>query len=342
MKHRAAVLTDVGRIEIVNDRTLPAPAGSELLVRVEATGLCGSDMAVYLGRHAYKRPPVVLGHEFSGTVVALGAAVSRLQVGDRVCAASFSPCGRCEACASGDIPCCAAKRNLCHAGWDGSFADHVIVSENMTHRLPPGMDAHRGALVEPLTIALHAMRKADAIAGRRVTILGAGSIGLGCLILARHLGARTVRCIDRGDVKRDQALRLGADDYVDARDPSALDAAGQAAVSGADLVVIASGHPTAFAQACSLVKPGGEVVFVAYGDPVEDFPVNGFLRAEIAVKFSYLSTDADFEEVIRWIASGDIDPLPLVTHRLPFEGIPRGVALKHARADEVGKVLFSF
>jgi threonine dehydrogenase-like Zn-dependent dehydrogenase len=336
---RAAVLTSVRTIEM-QPLELPTPGTGQLLVEVLVTGLCGSDMAVYQGHHAYKRPPIVLGHEFSGIVRAVGDEVCTSLLGQHVCAASFAHCKRCEPCQAGEIQRCVSKRNLSHLGWHGSFAGHVLLDEAMTHVLPPDLDPALGALVEPLTISLHALNRCGPVAGRTLVIVGAGSIGLGCLLLARRAGARRIVCVDQGAVKRDLARRLGADHMVDTREP---DPVGQLArVLGpdrADVVIVAASFDGAYDLALRASRPGGDVNVVTYATPGVEPELNAFLRAEVSLRFSYLSTVAEFDEIIGALANGEIDPAPMVTHRLSLDAASDALALKELQPAEVGKVL---
>lgn len=340
MRTDAAILTDVERIEQVS-LELPPVKSTELLVEVEATGLCGSDMAVYLGKHVYKTPPIVLGHEFSGVVRQIGEAVTSVKVGDRICAASFSHCGTCDACKRGTINLCRHKRNICHRDWHGSFAHHVVVFENMISTIPPEVDAERGALVEPLTIGLHAMRLPNAIAHKKIVIIGAGNIGLACLLAAKKLDADQVVCIDRGDAKGVMARRLGADGYIDAQTTDVLDALPGDLRFGADITVAACGYDGIFEHAKQLTRPGGDVIVVSYLDPGVTLDANDFLRSELTVRFSYGSTTSDFAEVIGWMSRDGFDPMPLVTHRFSLAEAGHALRLKKERPSDVGKVLFN-
>ena len=169
----AAILTDVRRIEY-RKVAVPEPGPGELLVRVAASGICGSDLATYRGTHPYKKAPIILGHELTGTVVRVGPEVTGFRPGDEVCAAAFSPCDRCPACRRGDPHLCSDRSNLSHDSWQGSFAEYVILRRNATFRLPPGLAAEQGALVEPLSIGLHAVRLSGTPGQPGVAVLGSG------------------------------------------------------------------------------------------------------------------------------------------------------------------------
>jgi threonine dehydrogenase-like Zn-dependent dehydrogenase len=339
MKTEAAMLSDVGRIRMVSLQ-LPPLRPKDILVEVEMTGLCGSDMAVYLGKHAFKKPPIVLGHEFSGIVRQVGEAVTAVRTGERVCAASFTHCGNCDGCRRGNTHLCRSKRVICTGDWHGSFASHVNVTENMVTALPRGVDPERGVLVEPLSIGLHAMRLPAAITGKSVAIIGAGSIGLACLLAAKKLGAGRVVCVDKGDFKRGIAARLGADGYVDARSEDVVGGTRGALGEEADVAVLACSYDDIFAHAKMLTKPGGDVVAVSYFDSNVRLNLNDFLRSEITVRFSYCSTPGDFLEVIDWLSLEGFDPTPIVTHRVSLSQADRALRLKKENPEQVGKMIF--
>ncbi|MGW4365387.1 zinc-dependent alcohol dehydrogenase [Nocardia takedensis] len=318
---------------------VPAPAPDQLLVRVAASGICGSDVATYRGLHPYKRPPVVLGHEFCGHVVAVGADVRDRAVGDLVTSAAFSWCGRCAQCRAGAVNLCRARRNLCHLGWHGSYADYVLLDRTMTFALPADLDHEVGAMVEPLSIAAHAVRMIDEPAGKSVVVLGSGTIGLSCLLVARTLGVGPTVCVDIGSAKGELATSAGAHTYVDARLAPPAEAVPRVLPRGADVTVVAAGYPGVFADACAITRPGGLVVVVSYFENRQDFDLNAFVSAELTVRFSALSTPADFGEVIARVADGSIDPTSLVTHRFPLAETAAALRVADAAAGLAGKVI---
>lgn len=326
---RAALLTAPRVLDAEAEIPVPVIGPGELLVRVLASGICGSDLAAYRGTHPYKKAPVVLGHELCGVVERIGpdpgrAAKTPFAVGDLVCSAAFSPCERCPPCRRGTAHLCGDRLNLSHRDWHGSFAEYVRLRPNMAHRLPAGTDPVVGALVEPLSIGLHAIRLAGHGAGRAVAVLGSGAIGLSCLTAARRRGFGTVVCVDAGPAKAGLAEALGADGYVDARtgspspDRVAALVAGRTASGPPDLVVVAAGYPGVLDQAVATVRPGGTVVVVSYFEAPVAVDLNAFVGREARVLFSSLSGPDDFREVISWLADKTVDPLPLVTHQFPL------------------------
>jgi len=334
----ALVLTEPGTLA-PKRLPVPEPGPGELLVRVRATGVCGSDLAVYRGTHPYKRAPIVLGHELAGTVERVGAGVAGFAPGDRVCAASFSHCEHCRACRAGRAHLCEAKATLCHRGWNGSFAEYVLLRENMAHRLPDGIGWQVGALVEPLSIGLHAVRIAAQEPGRELAVLGSGNIGLCCLIAARRLGFRTV-CVDVRPAAGATALALGAAAFVDAREGDVAGAVRGAIGGPADAVIVAADYPAVCEDALGIAAPGGRAVVVSYfgaRDPA--VPLNALVGAEMTLTGSALSTPAEIAEVIGWLAAGEIDPRPLIAHVPDLGGAGAAFAQMDSGAGRTGKIV---
>ncbi len=333
---RASVLTAPGTLE---SRLLPVPAlqPDEILVRVLAAGICGSDVAAFRGVHPYKTAPAVLGHELSGTVVARGAAVERFQVGERVCAASFSHCERCTHCLRGAIHLCGEKRALSHRGWHGAFAEYVVLKQNMTYALPAQVPDVLGALVEPLSIGLHAVRLAGPADGRGLAVLGTGNIGLACLLAARRF-AFAVACVDlRADAGR-LSLSLGAKAFV--LGSQSIDLAVQEALGGRpEVVVLATGYANALDDALELVQPGGTIVVVSYFDRPQRVGLNGLVTNEATVVGSALSTDQDMRDAINWLAEGALEPSELIAAQLPLRSAAEAMSLVCDPARPAGKVV---
>ncbi|HEV7881053.1 zinc-dependent alcohol dehydrogenase [Bradyrhizobium sp.] len=210
----------------------------------------------------------------------------------------------------------------------------------MVTPLPHGVDPERGVLVEPLSIGLHAMRLPGAMTGKRVAIIGTGSVGLACLLAAKKLGAARIVCVDKGEFKRGIAARLGADGYVDARSENVVGSTLDVLGVEADVAVLACSYDDIFAHAKMLTRPGGDVVAVSYFDSSVRLNLNDFLRSEITLRFSYCSTPGDFLEVIDWLSLEGFDPTPIVTHRVSLSEADCALKLKKENPEQVGKMIF--
>ncbi len=332
----AAVLTRPLVIE-QQQRELPSLGPSEVLVRVELAGLCGSDMAAYEGWHAYKQAPVVLGHELSGIVERIGSEVTRVMVGDRVCAASFVSCGRCDPCTRGDNNLCQMKRNISHASWDGTFAQRVVLNESMAFPVPATLAPELAVLVEPLTIALHAVRSLVCVKGKNLLIIGAGSIGLASVLCARALGVASVICVDRGVSKGEAAIQAGANRYINVEEQPLL--LHDNSPHDMDICIVAATYPQVYVDACATTRRGGDVIALAYAKPDVQIPINDYLRSCIQLHFSYLSTPSDFEWIVNSLVEKRISPQMLVTHRFPLQEVGHAMLIKSSHADSAGKIL---
>ena len=174
---RAVVLTSEGCLEFV-EAAWPTDVGADcVVIRVRAVGVCGSEVHAYQGTHPFRKAPVVLGHEAAGDVVAVGEDVSAFAVGDRVIVEPQWVCGECAYCRAGDENLCPSKRVLGTSAWPGAFGEYIVAPQDATFQLPSALSYVQGALIEPLSIAVHIARQSNLAAGESVCILGSGSIG---------------------------------------------------------------------------------------------------------------------------------------------------------------------
>jgi (R,R)-butanediol dehydrogenase/meso-butanediol dehydrogenase/diacetyl reductase len=316
----------------LEDVPVPSPARGDVLVEVAACGLCGSDLHEYLHGPVYipktphpltgVLPPVTLGHEFAGRVVAVGADVDRPRTGDRVAVNPCLLCGTCAWCRRGRGNHCAKLATL-GLSRDGALAPFVTAPATGCHALPPEVGDEEGAVVEPLAVAVHACARARLAGGERVAVVGAGPIGLLLLQVLKAKGAGWTVVVEPRGERRRLATALGADEVID---PEAVDPA--RAISdrtGGERVEVAFecvGHEAAFAAALRAAGKGGRVVLV--GLVPEPVAVNllGLLahEKEIVGSSAYVG---EFPEAIELLASGRVRVTPLVTGRVP---LVRGVS----------------
>lgn len=317
---------------------VPAPRDGEVLVRPRAAGICGSD----LHYHAHGRigrfvptAPFILGHEFAGEVAALGPGVTGLSVGDRVAVDPSRACRRCALCRQGRYNLCP---NMVYYGTasvsppaDGCFAEFVTAPATNCFRLPDGFEAAWGALLEPLSVALHATLRTT-VAGRSVLVTGGGTIGQLVAAAARVFGGSPVVVSDPRPFARGFALRQGADAALDPAEPGA----GAMPENGFEVVFEASGAAPALEFGIRAAARGATVVQVGTLDDGIPVPVNTILTRELTYTGSWRFANV-FERGLSLLATGRIDPRPFITHTLPFEDLDR--ALDVARSgDGVVKV----
>lgn len=264
----------------------------DLLVRVEACGICGSDRHMYKGEFPTVRP-VTLGHEFSGIVEAVGGAVTRFKPGDRITGDPNIACGHCAQCGQGRVNLC---ENLQALGVhrDGGFADYICVPQTQAHLLPADLNPLHGAFCEPLACCLHALDVAHLRPGQSVAVLGGGVIGMIMVQLARLNGASRIILSTRQKSRRDLALKLGASDALDptAQDlVEALSGPTGLVPGGVDLVFECAGVPDTFTQSLDSVRRGGTVVIfgvMPQGQKVSVMPFD-LLVKEIRLEGAFLN-----------------------------------------------------
>lgn len=318
---RVSVLTAPRALE-VRERPVPHPRRDEVLVRVQAVGVCGSDVHYYehgrIGRHVV-REPLVLGHEASGTVVAVGADVPEGRVGQRVSLEPGVPCRRCDLCRRGRYNLCPDVVFFATPPVDGAFAEYVVIAADFAHPVPGSLSDDAAALLEPLSVAIWANRKAQVQAGSSVLVAGAGPVGLLVAGVARARGAAQVAVSDVDPHRRDLALRLGATEVVD---PVAgpLDPA-----LAVDAFVDCSGAPAAVAAGVPAVGPGGRVVLVGMGADEMTLPVSLIQDREITLTGTFRYADT-WPEAVALAGQGLIDLDALVTGHVDLDHVEEALA----------------
>ena len=322
---RALVKTQKGAGYVeVRDVPEPSPGAGEVKIKIAACGVCGSDIHVYHDKFPYW-PPVILGHEFTGTVVELGPECRRLRVGDRVVAEPHTrACGTCYLCRTGNIQICPEKRS---PGWgiDGGMAEFICYPERLLHRVPHSMTWDQAAVVEPVANAVtDLLERTGVVAGDFVVVQGPGPIGLTAAMVARAAGAREVVIIGApGDaaLRLRKARELGFQHTINIAqaDPVAavLDMTGGI---GADIVAECSGSPNAIPLTVELVRKMGKICVIGLtgGRPVE-LPWDKFAFKVVSVIFNMSTQYSAWDRTISLIHSGAVPAERLITHREPLQ-----------------------
>jgi len=316
---RAIVLDGSGGVELTEVPD-PTPGAEEIVVAPGAVGICGTDLHLVQGSYATGRYPVVPGHEFAGTVVAVGARVRGLAPGDLVGVDPNVNCGECRWCRANAYNLCLRLQPV-GVTRAGACAERVVVPARVAYRLPDGIDATIGALIEPLACVLHALDRAPALKGRDVLVYGAGSIGLLVCAVARLHGAGRVQVVEPHRVRRDAAVRLGADHA--AASASTLDLA-----DGAQVIVEASGHPDAITDALDRIAIRGTLVQMGVTAPQTTVPLHPFEVFEKELTLLGSNSLADcYPAAVEQIADLAAIIRPLVTHTLPLTSYPEALAV---------------
>ena len=306
---RAAVLDGIATIKL-DERPVPVPGPQEVLVQVSAVGTCGSDVHYYqhgrIGTFVADRP-LVLGHEPAGTVVATGSAAGRLRTGQRVSLEPGVPDLTCALCRSGRYNLCPEMRFFGTPPFDGAFCEYVTVHEAFAYPVPDALSDDAAALIEPLSVAVWACRKARVGPGDRVLVTGAGPIGLLCVQAAVAFGATEVVVSDVNPNRLRRARDLGADVTVDAGGTRLADAG-----LDADVLLECSGFPPAIGDAIRAVGRAGRVVLVGMGGDEIPLPLSHVQTRELEVTgtFRYANT---WPDAIALASSGRVQLDALVT-----------------------------
>ncbi len=304
----------------LEEMPVPDIGPGEVLVRVEACGLCGSDVMEW---YRLDRAPLVLGHEIGGQIVKTGADVKRYKEGDRVTVAHHVPCNTCHYCLNGNHTVCETLRKTNF--YPGGLAEYIRVPEINVDRgiflLPDDMSYEAATFIEPVACVLRGMRKTQIKPGNTVLVIGSGIAGLLYIQLARLLGAGMILATDISDYRLEAAKMAGANARIRAEEdlPAFLREHNNGLL--ADIVIVSTGAVSAFNQALKSVERNGTVLFFAPTGPDITFPLSindVFWRNDITLTTSYAASPADYQAALDLIHSGKIDTGQMITHLLPL------------------------
>jgi (R,R)-butanediol dehydrogenase/meso-butanediol dehydrogenase/diacetyl reductase len=337
------------RLESVPD---PVPGPGEVKLHIDYCGICATDIEEYLYGPVFissdtpnpitgKKIPLITGHEITGTVVETGESVTDLRAGDRTVLNTVLTCGKCRGCLSHQETQCP---NMAVAGFalDGGLAEFMVWRASEVIKLPDNVSSEQAALVEPASVALHAVRRSRLQPGETVVVLGCGTVGLLAMQAARAMGGR-VLAVDRRQMSLDVATDLGADGAVNSADAGADDRLRElTGPDGPDLVIDAAGGEHTPAQAVDWVRAGGRVLLVAIYTAKPAFDFNSLVSTEKEIIGSLGYQRRDVEEVVRLISSGDLRTAPLISDKIGLEDvIDKGFARMLAPSKDVFRILVS-
>ncbi|MDX3906350.1 MAG: alcohol dehydrogenase catalytic domain-containing protein [Pigmentiphaga sp.] len=313
------------------DRDVREPGPGEMLLKVHAAGVCGTDMQIYGGSGAFAQRvkfPTILGHEMCGTVVQVGRDAGTVKVGDVVSLESHIPCWTCRACRTGRAHVCTHTR---YPGIDidGTFAEYVTVPASIAWVNPADVSKEKAALLEPLGIAVHATLEGSGVAGQTVVVNGCGPIGLMNVAVARHFGARLVVAVDPNPKRRQAALRMGADRAVDPIAESPVDAVrDMTRGDGADVVFEYTGSHDGVRNCFAMVGALGEVRWCATpGKPME-FDFGAWRRGRPTIyNIHGRRLWQTWEAAAPLVYENKIDLEPVISHQIPLAEAPRAFEL---------------
>ena len=322
---QSAVTTEQHGFDII-EMPDPSPRSDELVIRVAACGICGSDIKA----QPFMPAGIVMGHELGGEIVAVGSDADGWREGTNVAVLPVISCGSCQYCAAGSVSHCTQTRYLGMGRDRGGFAEFAVVPARHAFALPDEMTSTYAALVEPFAVGLHGVRSAQIGPGDDVLVVGAGGVGLTTIAWARATGARRVTAVDPDPGRRESARAVGATD--------ALASLADANPNDYDAALECVGRPELL-QACQApLRPQGRIVISgACAEPTAIEPVTALLK-ELSIRFSVCYTPDEFREVIAGFANGAVDPAPMVGPVLPLNRVAEAFDLvRGARAH--GRVL---
>ena len=315
--HRQVVVTAPGEVEIQHTVT-PAPGPGEVLIRMRAVGICGSDVHASHGRHPFVPLPYHPGHEVVGTVEATGTGVD-LPVGRRIVVEPILACGDCKYCLDGRYNLCSAMAFFGCTAPTGGLADLFVLPADRVLAVPDQLSDALAALIEPLSTPVHAVRLAGPdLTGRTVAILGAGTIGLLTLVAARHAGATRIAVSDTQPAKREIARRLGADSVHDPAEPGMVEAIRGDLGTSADVVFDCVAVQQTVDQAIAIALKGGTVVVVGVPAAPVTIPLPEIQDCQVRIQGSATYTREDIIQAMTMLTAGLIEQDDFITARYPF------------------------
>lgn len=339
---KAMLLSAYKQLELT-EMPVPEIGPHELLVRVKACGICGSDVHGYDGSTGRRIPPIVMGHEAAGVVAAVGERVSRFKEGDRVTFDSTVSCGQCYFCRRGDINLCDQRRVLGVSTEEfrqhGAFAEYVVVPERISYHLPDTLDFEQAALIEAVSIAVHAVNRTPITLGDTAVVVGSGMIGLLVVQALRLAGCGRVIAVDLEDNKLALAKTLGADDGWN---PKTVDVAEAIrAVTdgrGADVAIECVGAAAPIKTAIHALRKGGALTLVGNLSPQVEMPLQALVTRELTV-YGSCASSGEYPVCIDLMARGLIQVQPLISAVAPLEQGPTWFQRLYAHEPGLMKVV---
>jgi L-iditol 2-dehydrogenase len=318
---KALVLEGVRDLHL-RDVPQPEVGPLDVLIQVKACGICGSDVHGYDGSTGRRIPPIIMGHEAAGVITEIGSEVRSFAVGDRVTFDSTVSCGKCAFCKAGDVNLCDNRQVLGVSCGDyrrnGAFADYVVVPNHIVYALPESFPFEKAALIEAVSIAVHAAKITHIEQGSSCVVVGAGMIGLLAVQAFRHFGCSKVFAVDLEQGKLDTAKKLGADATFLATDPELLAKLNAAAGGrGIDIAAEVVGAQKSVTTAIEAVRRGGKVTLIGNLSPKVEIPLQSVVTRQISLLGSCASA-GEYEECIALMESGAIDVSPLLSAVAPL------------------------
>jgi L-iditol 2-dehydrogenase len=341
---QSLLLTEYKKLEVV-DMPRPEPAADEVLLRVEACGICGSDVHGYDGSSGRRIPPIVMGHEAAGTVAAVGGAVTEWKPGDRVTFHSTLFCGACDYCKRGQLNLCDHRSlvgvSIPEFRRDGAYAEYIAVPARAVYRLPDSLGFPEAAMLEAVSVALHAVKVTELEGGETALVIGAGMIGLLTLQALRVAGVSRILIADIDETRLEQARRLGVD--------AALRLTGAALVEevqrltggrGVDAVLEAVGRNETVNAGIDALRKGGTITLIGNIQPEVTLPLQKVVTREIRLQGTAAIAD-EYPQAIELVAGGRIQVKPMISAVAPLAEGPEWFRRLYAHEPGLMKVVLA-
>jgi L-iditol 2-dehydrogenase len=341
---KSLLLKEYLQLELA-DFPQPEPGPGEVLIRVAACGICGSDVHGYDGTSGRRIPPIVMGHEAAGIVASTGAGVSGFKQGDRVTFDSTVYCGECAFCKRGEVNLCDRREVIGVSCGDyrrhGAFAEFIAVPERILYQLPEAMSFPEAAMLEAISVALHAVHVTGDVKGQTALVIGAGMIGLLTMQAARAAGAARVMIADIDTTRLNLARSLGVDEALNLSSAELTqEILKQTGGVGADVVLEAVGRNETIATAIDCVRKGGTVTLIGNITPKVELPLQKVVSRQIRLQGSAASA-GEYPEAIELVASGQIKVTPLITAVAPLEDGPQWFKRLYAHEPNLMKIVLT-
>lgn len=319
---KALVLTEYKKLDI-QDVPRPEPKPNELLIRVHSCGICGSDVHGFDGSTGRRLPPVIMGHEASGVVAATGSAVQGFREGDRVTFDSMISCGNCVFCRRGEANLCDRRQVLgvsCgEFKRDGAFAEYVVVPQHIAFRLPDSVSFEHAAMVEPVSVAVHAVNLTPITLGDTGLVVGAGMIGLLIVQALRLAGCSRIFAVDLDDARLQMAREMGADEVFNAKTTDVkAEILARTGGRGVDAALEAVGATQPIATAIACLKKGGTLTLVGNVAPNIDLALQAVVTRQLRLQGSCASNN-DYPACIDLLSRGAIQVDRLISARVSLD-----------------------
>jgi L-iditol 2-dehydrogenase len=339
---KQAILREPKKFEIL-DAPKPVCGEKQALIRVRAVGICGSDIHAYFGKHPFISCPIVMGHEAAGEIVELGAKTSGLKVGDRVVLRPQHVCGTCLQCTSGRYNICEQLKVLgCQEA--GASSEFYAADADLFYKIPDDADFKTGTLIEPLAVGVHAVKRGAplGVEGKRVLVIGAGTIGNVIAQSARAFGAKGVIITDLSEFKLDLAKKCGLENAVNvAKTDLGAYMAEKFGPDGADVIFECTASEAGVNQALDLARKGVSIVIVGvYGSKV-NVNMGNVQDREYSLVGTIMYLHEDYVDAVRMLGDKKVDLKTLITNEFPFEKSAEAYAYIDANRDNVQKVILT-